>query len=97
MVNKHIKGCFHCGTSLIQLQTTHRVGCPICYDSFREEISSIQGDRFSRNEGDESPSIFHEQLKFRLDQALFREEYELAAQLRDELARTGGNEFSAEE
>ena len=97
MVNKNIKRCVHCGTSLIQLQTTHRVGCSFCYETFKGEINSILGDRMPLYEGEDRQNHFHEQLRFRLDQALFKEEYELAARLRDELAGIGTDENSGEE
>lgn len=77
-----IKRCIRCGTTLLQLQTTHRVGCSRCYDTFCHEIKTILGDTIILY-GDDDP---RRRLRNRLDLALMNEEYELAARIRDELA-----------
>ncbi|MDC7222739.1 MAG: UvrB/UvrC motif-containing protein [Spirochaetales bacterium] len=92
-VNKLIKRCHKCGTSLSQLRASKRAGCYVCYDTFEEEINRMTGDGFTASEGNRPEGEETIMLKNRLKKALFAENYELAARLRDELAGIGGDEL----
>jgi protein-arginine kinase activator protein McsA len=85
IVNKLIKRCLHCGTSLSQLRATKQAGCSHCYDIFDDEIKRLTGD-FSLIGNGFSTDKDEILLKDRLKEALSAENYELAALLRDELA-----------
>ena len=73
---------------------THRVGCSLCYTHYKEEIQELRGENRSAGREPLSPGIIG--LTYQLDQALAREEYELAARLRDELSEIGANEYTPE-
>jgi protein-arginine kinase activator protein McsA len=89
----YIKKCIQCGTSLSHLQATKRAGCAFCYDMFCEEIDRLNGEFPLPFEGEGSDSLHSAgQLRYRLHQALHKEDYETAARIRDELA--GIDEFS---
>ncbi|MDC7220667.1 MAG: UvrB/UvrC motif-containing protein [Spirochaetales bacterium] len=88
-VDKLIKRCLQCGTSLSQLRATKKAGCYFCYNTFDEEINRMTGDIL--HQGDEGF-----ELKDRLKEALFTENYELAARIRDKLAGISGDELPRE-
>jgi protein arginine kinase activator len=99
------KGCSNCGMTYENFRTTGKFGCSQCIDSFKGRlkpvIKSIQGyDRHTgkipkRTGGAYKVQMDIERLKNELRCAVEREEYELAAELRDkiyELEKKKGDE-----
>lgn len=89
--------CPECGFTLTDFKKTGRLGCPTCYEVFRENIMSLLGSmhRGTRHAG-KVPSRFSpetptaallEALNDELELAVAAENYEKAAQLRDQIAR----------
>ncbi len=89
--------CPHCGIKFVEFRNTGRLGCPQDYDSFREELlpllENIHGEvrhcgkvprRLPQNKEHQSELI---QLRNRLRQAVTKEDYEVAAELRDKIKR----------
>ncbi|GHU68471.1 DNA methylase [Clostridia bacterium] len=87
--------CDTCGQTFEEFQKTGMLGCPKCYESFRTQLTPlltrIHGN--TRHTG-RAPSRTEEQshlrrrmdsLKREMDRAVADEDFELAAQLRDEL------------
>ncbi len=86
--------CAHCGTSVATMRRQGRVGCPHCYRSFRPQLrrllQRIHGEtRHRTQESGPSPQALRT-LRGQLREAIEREEYERAAQLRDRIARGEG-------
>jgi protein arginine kinase activator len=89
------KGCSNCGMTYESFRKTGKFGCSHCIDSFKGRltpvIKSIQGyDRHTgkipkRAGGDYKLQIDIQRLKSELRAAVDREEYELAAELRDKI------------
>jgi protein arginine kinase activator len=95
--------CAQCYYRLSDLKKTQRVGCPACYEFFKEFIiskvikpkdlvpSSTPKELAVSSEKDhlqETPAGEWELLQSRLYQALKQEDYEEAARLRDRLRQT---------
>ena len=81
-----ITQCPACGFTLEDYRNTSRLGCPDCYSVFARELgetaaASAKAD--SPAEADAPPS--REKLERQLRNAIEREDYERAAQLRDQL------------
>lgn len=90
--------CSACGFTQAQFKKTGRLGCDACYDLFIEELTPMLRNmhpslahvgktprRFAQEQKkQESTKLLEEQLQ----QAIAAEEYEKAAQLRDELRAT---------
>lgn len=86
------KRCDLCGSSFSEIAESGKVGCPRCYETFREELEAtirrIHGDAAYKGEAEapqkkeESPL---ESARRRLKEAVEREDYEQAALLRDEI------------
>lgn len=88
--------CRFCGATARDFRATGRLGCPHCYDamerSLRELLRRLHGS--SRHVGarydaptahvDEKPDTLHD-LRDRLRRAIEREQFELAAELRDRI------------
>lgn len=87
--------CSRCGTSLEEFRRRGRLGCPECYRAFGREIGDllerVHGAR--KHEG-RLPGVSEEELdrrerlavlRRRLEVAVREEDYETAAQLRDEI------------
>lgn len=89
------KLCPVCGTSLADIKTTRRVGCPECYSIFKNEIGQI-----FKNIGVKGPytgtmpkrlknfhSVLNDRivLKSKLEESIKKEDYEKAAIYRDYL------------
>ncbi len=100
------KRCNLCGLGWRDILSMGKVGCPNCYDTFREElretIRSIHGgakhcglspDRFTDTVAKESitPSE-EEKLRMALTEAIQTENYEEAARLRDAIKALKGEE-----
>jgi protein arginine kinase activator len=93
--SEEIKECPVCGTTLLELRKTGRLGCLECWTSFRPEIVSLL-----RKQGADLPHkgkypkgiltsrslvTDRENLKDKLRNAVEEEDYEAAASLRDRL------------
>jgi|SRR5262245_30474536 len=89
--------CPHCGIKFVEFRNSGRLGCPQDYQSFREELlpllENIHGEvrhcgkvprRLPQNKESQSELI---QLRNRLRQAVTKEDYEVAAELRDKIKR----------
>jgi protein arginine kinase activator len=89
--------CPVCGMKFIDFRNTGRLGCPHDYDAFREELipllENIHGEtrhsgktprRLPQTRQTQSELV---QLRKQLTQAIHREAYEEAAQLRDKIRR----------
>ncbi len=96
--------CESCGQTYEKFKNTGRLGCAVCYNTFRNELNSIfknvQGSnihqgKFPKKSG--SKLLVRrqiEELKVNLKKAIENEEFEQAAKLRDEikdLTRQGGD------
>jgi protein arginine kinase activator len=89
--------CPHCGVKFVEFRNSGRLGCPHDYDEFRDELlpllENIHGEtrhvgktprRLPQSRQAQSEMI---QLRKQLQQAVAREAYEEAAQLRDQIRR----------
>ena len=86
--------CQACGYTIKQLHDTSRVGCGYCYVEFRDQIEALLKPMHgaSRHAGSLPKGFEQAQLKetrkilkTRIDEAVKKEDYELAAELRDSL------------
>jgi protein arginine kinase activator len=88
--------CETCKSKFSDFKKTGRLGCPECYNAFEDELSSllrkIHGSHIHVGKGLKKES--HEvspvetkirDLKKRLEESVSREEFEMAARLRDEI------------
>lgn len=88
--------CPKCGFSLHDWRRTRRLGCSHCYDTFAQDISpyinTIQesrthfGKHLSSLEKREEKWQKQQSLQEELDAAIEREDYEMAAKIRDQIA-----------
>lgn len=89
------KTCERCGASAKDLQKSGRLGCPACYETFKEELEgtvrSIHGN--TKHVG-RAPARFRQgrekqdklaSLRAQLKEAIANEAFEQAAALRDEI------------
>lgn len=89
--------CPHCGIKFVEFRNSGRLGCPHDYEEFREELvpllENIHGEtrhagktprRFPQTQQAQSEMM---QLRKQLQQAIHREAYEEAAQIRDKIRR----------
>lgn len=87
--------CSNCNISFGEFREQGRLGCPTCFEEFREDLMPLLenihesaahvGKRPKRSPSqtvDQSRLI---QMRQRLEEAIDREDYELAASLRDEI------------
>ncbi|NLB22117.1 MAG: hypothetical protein GX833_02485 [Clostridium sp.] len=89
------KVCPRCGISFIEFKRTSLVGCPVCYRFFRDQlIPSIRKVQFIlQHEGKFPASTSMESrsrrritlLRQELSEAVMTENFERAAELRDEI------------
>jgi protein arginine kinase activator len=89
--------CINCGWTLKALRRTGRVGCPECYNMFREVIENALenmhrgklhvGKRPGSQNTERSSNFMLKLMKLQkeLDEVIQREEYEKAAKLRDKI------------
>jgi protein arginine kinase activator len=87
--------CEFCGLSFGRFRKVGRLGCPHCYETFREQLEPILSDVHKKTEHvGKSPSAAAmidtttkrlSELNRELVRAVENEEYERAAQLRDEI------------
>ena len=87
--------CTRCGTTLAQFTKTGRLGCPACYEAFHEQLQpmllQIHG-RVQHAGRRPLPTVVEQQVRTRREQlselmaqAIASEDFETAAQLRDQL------------
>jgi protein arginine kinase activator len=87
--------CPQCGIKFVDFRNSHRLGCPLDYEVFRNELmpllENIHGEakhcgktphRYPQTKKTEAELV---QLRQRLKRAVEREEYEEAARLRDQI------------
>ncbi|MBD3368163.1 MAG: hypothetical protein GF405_08355 [Candidatus Eisenbacteria bacterium] len=97
--------CDECGMSYADFRRTGRLGCGACYDRFSSELAPLLRRIHGSTQhlgrmpsGFEAQSVRREELrrlKADLRRAVFREEYERAAELRDairSIERASGEE-----
>ena len=87
--------CERCGTTLAQFTRSGHLGCPGCYQAFHEQLQPMllqihgrvqhAGRRPLRSEGEQQVRSRREQLTRLMAQAVAAEDFETAAQLRDQL------------
>ena len=98
--------CKSCGSTLNDIKRTGKVGCADCYETFFSEllptIRSVPGntEHKGKRPGDVAYTVSEEQteenadklaqLKTQLKQAIEKENFERAAQLRDEIKELEG-------
>ena len=80
--------CSHCHTKLSEFKATGRLGCPACYKEFEKDIEPLRakahrGKRYAARGADLMAGADLENLQRELTDAITREEFELAALLRD--------------
>ncbi len=90
------KACSDCGMTIAQYKEIGLLGCPTCYETFHEEIKNIIAnvqDNQTHHIGrapSQSNTVLNRHLLIRrllkqLESAVNQEEYEQAADLRDQL------------
>ena len=87
--------CERCGTSLSQFTKSGKLGCPNCYQAFREQLTPMLQQLHGRvqhagrkpldDEAAQRRRAVYERLSRQLDQAVAMEDYETAAILRAQL------------
>ena len=87
--------CPNCGMSYRDFAQQGKIGCSVCYDTFREELTPLllrihgagnhRGKIPKRAGGTLELKQRIERLRMRQERAVAKEEYEEAAQLRDEV------------
>lgn len=102
-----VRKCTVCGTGWSEIAATGKVGCAACYSVFSEELSGAVRALHGRAEHTGRVSAGHrarieavermKALRGRLKEAVSAEDYEAAAELRDEIraleARVGKEAF----
>lgn len=97
--------CPQCGFALEDLQKIGRVGCSTCYQAFKQEISpalrsmhgaiqhkgKIPKHQTQATSGQNATTSLKEQLK----NAIAEEDFERAAELRDEILKLEGDQSSS--
>jgi protein arginine kinase activator len=96
--SKETISCADCGMTIAQYKKTSLLGCPICYETFAEQLKHIIAnvqDNHTQHVGrapstanaDVSRHLTVRRLLKQLDQAVTQEQYEEAAVLRDKLRK----------
>lgn len=91
------KKCNGCGCAYSDIAETGKVGCPACYETFRDELSrmiqSVHGTTThtgsvpARHRAKQARAEELKRLKKELQEAVQKEDYERAATLRDEVRK----------
>ena len=91
--------CPDCGTTWQAMARSGKVGCPQCYNAFREELrGTIRQIHGNATHTGRAPALCREreakatkekELRLALENAIRAEEFEEAARLRDELRALG--------
>jgi len=80
--------CLECGASLFEIKSIGRFGCPVCYETFRDQVESLlpQVQAGSKKHLGKKPKYGNiELMKKEMQKAVAEERYEDAAVLRDRL------------
>jgi len=87
--------CHRCGSTIQEIQDNEKLGCPDCYNVFRNLVDDVlkeHGDSISHRgkypeklKAYKAILIDKEVLKRKLKEAVLREEYENAAKIRDKI------------
>ncbi len=83
-VMRVLGACPICGFSAEDYRRTGHLGCPDCYTVFANELDPSAAEE-EITMTDEAPAITKARLQKELQQAISREDYELAAKLRDQI------------
>lgn len=96
--------CPRCRTTLSQFTRTGRLGCPACYEAFREQLQPMLLQIHGRvqhagrqplcSEDAQRTRSRQEELTRRMEQAVAIEDFETAAQLRDQLRALASREVT---
>lgn len=99
---REVKSCPDCGRTYQSFQKTGKLGCPKCYDTFREPVKSTlrqihqnakhQGKIPAGSAQELKLKKQYEELKAALSLAVKEEDYEKAAKLHKELKALGNIE-----
>lgn len=94
--------CPSCGFSSQNFRKMGRLGCPKCYETFKNQLSPLlrkihgsdthTGKMPSGKEAVQDRIVLLEDLKTALDRAIRQEEFEEAARLRDQIKAMGQKE-----
>ncbi|MCB1090452.1 MAG: UvrB/UvrC motif-containing protein [Verrucomicrobiae bacterium] len=97
--------CDECGFTQSDFKKTGRFGCAHCYEVFSEGLENLLEAMHKKTEhSGKVPQRFRStmakrerlgELKIRLDEAIKAENYEIAAQLRDDISRVEEEEESS--
>lgn len=97
--------CPRCRTTLSQFTKSGHLGCPGCYEAFREKLQPMllqihgrvqhAGRQPLNNEDAQRARTRQEQLTRLMEQAVALEDFETAAQLRDQLRALAAKEAQA--
>lgn len=88
-VNKNIKTCPTCGFTIHDIASTSRIGCGDCYTHFKKELEPfIANYHKSLKHVGKSPKMENSKnLEKALEEAVKKEDYELASRLRDDIKK----------
>ncbi len=96
--------CPACGMTVSEFRTRGRLGCPRCYDTFHKlllpllervhDATSHRGRFPNQQPGQHAQPNTMQRLRNRLDEAIKAEDYERAANLRDEIQKLQGKDQS---
>ncbi|MEX2175088.1 MAG: UvrB/UvrC motif-containing protein [Pirellulaceae bacterium] len=91
------RSCPKCGITFFEFRNQGRLGCPHDYSYFERELTPLimnihgEGKHVGKRPQGEAPSIDSETERIRIrremDEAIKKEDYELAARLRDDLRK----------
>ena len=91
------KACPDCGSTFREIAESGKVGCPTCYTTFADELSHLiqsvhgttthTGNVPSRHRAKRERTERLKELKNQLQTAIEKEEFEKAAELRDEVRK----------
>jgi protein arginine kinase activator len=91
------KKCTSCGATYSDIAESGKVGCPTCYEVFRDELARMIGSFHgttthrgcvpSRHRAKQERAEQLKQLKTELQNAIQKEDFERAATLRDEVRK----------
>lgn len=80
--------CPSCGFSLDEFRQIGRLGCPDCYSVFADELNTDAepgSETPTTEKATDSPAVRRSKLERQLQEAVEKEDYETAAQIRDRL------------
>jgi protein arginine kinase activator len=101
-VGSDMSRCRSCGLTYKEFRETGRLGCSACYDAFKEQLKLLlrrihgsnvhtgKSPRLSQGAFEKKREI--ENLKAELGQAIDREDFETAAQIRDRIRDLEGKQ-----